>query len=644
MRARLGALVLVLASGALACVGSRPAQGPTPPTAPEPVVVVDEPVEPPAEPVPEIAPPPVESSTETTAPREDEEILVRVGLVSDLDRYELGCCDGRIHLQMLQMLQMVQPGGASEVLTGPLTVMPASRSVTPPVYRLQAAALRDEGEAERLAADLARRTGWPGDVGFDAESGLYRVRLGRFVERSAADEARRRVAGLGLGSIWVTQEAARLDEPGLRIVRPGEPDLIVAGRWLAIRPADGLESLPVLLDDGLARFRGALLLYVNDRGSLNLVNELPLEQYLRGVVPRELGPELYPRIEALKAQTVAARTYTLHHLGEFTAEGYDICKGPRCQVYGGQSAEHPLSDRAVEETAGQVILHHDSLIDSMYSANCGGHTEDAPVVFPWMDAPYLQGVPCPEASPVTLAGAADRPAHELDLLRPEEAFFLAWDPTSRRLTVAEAEARRQGLAASREIPLADDLVTLASRGDDLSPGPLQLVPGDRLTLYRWNGRVLAVSHDEDPARLPTDQDARLHTWRRVKTDRELADRVARRYPGFRLDRLEVLSRGISGRVGRLRLVDRSGRTEVVEGLAVRWVLDLPDTRFEMRRLSGAWEFVGGGWGHGVGLCQIGAFRMAGRGASYREILGHYYSGVRLGRAVVRRPGAARPSP
>lgn len=738
-------LVLPVALWAAGCAGSRPAERPAPPTGtPEPVAVA-EPAEPTPEPPPQdVAPPPVEAPDEALEHEiATEEIPVRVGLVSDLARYELPCCDGRIHVQV---------DGSPMALSGPLTVVPASRSVTPPVHRLQAAALRDEGEAERLATDLARRTGWPADVGFDAESGLYRVRLGRFDQRSAADDARRRVAGLGLGGVWVTQEAARLDEPALRIVRSGEPALTVAGRWLAVQPGDGIESLPVLLDDGLSRFRGALLLYVNDRGTLNLVNELPLEQYLRGVVPRELGPELYPRIEALKAQAVAARTYTLHHLGEFSAEGYDICKGPRCQVYGGRTAEHPLSDRAVEETAGQVILHHDSLIDSMYSANCGGHTEDAPVVFPWMDAPYLQGVPCPEASPVRLVAAdadgapypraltrrllpeptspgslrddlqerlrelarqaglappgdrlgslertevrryvrslfdlvldpdllvdgtsprgdastlapaaAPRPAtpdtavteteaewllvrlaEQIGLLRSEEAYFLRLDATGRRLTVAEAEARRQGLSASREIDLPSELVTLASRGGHLQAGTLELVPGDRLVLHRWRGQVVAVSHGEDTAALPVDRNASLHTWRRVKTDRELAERVSRRYPGFRLERLEVLSRGISGRVGKLRLVDRSGRTELVEGLAVRWVLDLPDTRFEMRRLSGAWEFVGGGWGHGVGLCQIGAFRMAGRGATYREILGHYYSGVRLGRAVVRRP-ATRPS-
>ena len=110
------------------------------------------------------------------------------------------------------------------------------------------------------------------------------------------------------------------------------------------------------------QFRGRILIFVNDRGLLNVINELPLEEYLRGVVPKEMGPEIYDRLEALKAQTVAARTYTLKNLGEFTDEGYDICATPRCQVYGGMGNEHPLTDRAIRETAGEVLVFKDQLV------------------------------------------------------------------------------------------------------------------------------------------------------------------------------------------------------------------------------------------------------------------------------------------
>ncbi len=173
----------------------------------------------------------------------------------------------------------------------------------------------------------------------------------------------------------------------------------VRGRWVALWSSSGAE---VRLPGGL--YRGRILVYLNDRGSLNLINELPLEDYLRGVVPREMGPELYDDLEGLKAQAVAARSYAVRNFGEFAAEGYDICATPRCQVYGGRGAEHPLSDRAVSETAGQILVHDGEPVDALYSSTCGGHTEDVGVVFPLKSEPYLRAVSCFEAGLTELAG------------------------------------------------------------------------------------------------------------------------------------------------------------------------------------------------------------------------------------------------
>ncbi|MCM2270833.1 MAG: hypothetical protein NDJ75_12080, partial [Thermoanaerobaculia bacterium] len=96
------------------------------------------------------------------------------------------------------------------------------------------------------------------------------------------------------------------------------------------------------------------------------------------------------------------------------------------------------------------------------------------------------------------------------------------------------------------------------------------------------------------------------------------------------------SRGVSGRVGKLRLTAAGGETIDLEGLTVRWTFDLPDTLWTARRLAPeggrrGWQFTGRGWGHGVGMCQTGAFGMARRGYDFRTILQHYYSGVRVAR-------------
>src|SRR5690606_17233959 len=122
-----------------------------------------------------------------------------------------------------------------------------------------------------------------------------------------------------------------------------------------------------------------------------VINRLPLETYLRGVVPTALGPMVYPQLEAQKAQAVAARTYALKNLGRFNARGYDICDSPACQAYHGTTNEHPLSDSAVTATAGLVLTYENQLIDALYTSTCGGQTDDVANVFPGRAEPYLRG-------------------------------------------------------------------------------------------------------------------------------------------------------------------------------------------------------------------------------------------------------------
>ena len=84
---------------------------------------------------------------------------------------------------------------------------------------------------------------------------------------------------------------------------------------------------------------------LNGFGELRPINWVGLEQYLLGVVPAELGPEVWPEPQALRAQAVAARTYVWRNRGQFADEGFDLCATPRCQVYHGVDVEHPMSDR-----------------------------------------------------------------------------------------------------------------------------------------------------------------------------------------------------------------------------------------------------------------------------------------------------------
>ncbi|MBV9495768.1 MAG: SpoIID/LytB domain-containing protein, partial [Acidobacteria bacterium] len=154
-------------------------------------------------------------------------------------------------------------------------------------------------------------------------------------------------------------------------------------------------------------YRTAARVWINPRGTFNVINELNLEDYLRGVVPAEMGPKIYDELEALKAQAIAARTYAVRNMGQFRNEGYDICPGPACQAYLGAGGEAALSDQAVKETTGLIATYNGAPIDALYTATCGGETSDVGTMFPGRNEPYLKRARCVELEMTALAGRAD---------------------------------------------------------------------------------------------------------------------------------------------------------------------------------------------------------------------------------------------
>lgn len=151
---------------------------------------------------------------------------------------------------------------------------------------------------------------------------------------------------------------------------------------------------PVPLELEGRAYRGQMEVRL-EQGILQVVNRVGLEDYLRGVVPREL---LSSQLEAVKAQAVLARTYVLAHLKEPTA-AWDVRDDVGHQVYGGVTAEHPVSDRAVRETAGLVLAWEGRLASRVvFHSTCGGSTEGNENVFGTPPVPYLRPVPCLDQS------------------------------------------------------------------------------------------------------------------------------------------------------------------------------------------------------------------------------------------------------
>ncbi|HKP68466.1 MAG TPA: SpoIID/LytB domain-containing protein [Pyrinomonadaceae bacterium] len=137
-------------------------------------------------------------------------------------------------------------------------------------------------------------------------------------------------------------------------------------------------------------YRGRLEVFVNSRGTLTVVNVVPLEEYLLGVVPAELG---LPHIEAQKAQAIAARTYAVANTDGYGTKGFDMVPTVWSQVYKGVSIETAMGTRAVRETRGLVATYQGKPIMAYFTSTCGGRTEDVENVFDTRE-PYLRGVEC----------------------------------------------------------------------------------------------------------------------------------------------------------------------------------------------------------------------------------------------------------
>jgi SpoIID/LytB domain protein len=309
-------------------------------------------------------------------------------------------------------------------------------------------------------------------------------------------------------------------------------------------------------------YPGRLELQPNAYGTYTLVNEVPLETYLRGVVPYEIG--INAPTAALEAQAVIARTYVLSNLRRFAVDGYQLCADTHCQVYYGLKGVAPSTDSAIASTRGMVLTFQNQLVDALYSSTTGGVTASFSDVWNGEDRPYLRPV---------IDTAND-----------------VWQLSGRSL--ASEENFLQFISLDQEFN---------ESGEDL---------------FRWRKE----SSLEDITK-------GLQKFLRVKNS-----------PFAKLkkvEEMEVKERSSSGRILKLDVKTDIGTFSLYKD-EVRSAFAAPkSTLFYLQPLNkgkpGLWgyAFVGGGFGHGVGLSQIGAQNLAKLGWSSQKILQFYYPGTQI---------------
>ena len=141
-------------------------------------------------------------------------------------------------------------------------------------------------------------------------------------------------------------------------------------------------------------YRGNLIIQARN-GALTVINDVDLENYLKGVIPAEM-PSGWDT-EAHKAQAIAARSYALANLGKRADKGYDLNDTPQDQAYGGASAEKKSTTYAVKETQGIVLTHDQKIISAYYTASAGGYTKSANAAW-GKNLPYIRSVPSYDSS------------------------------------------------------------------------------------------------------------------------------------------------------------------------------------------------------------------------------------------------------
>ena len=183
-------------------------------------------------------------------------------------------------------------------------------------------------------------------------------------------------------------ESWRIERNGdrLRGVGPDGVASVWQGGSLVARPSDG-----ALLAVNGKHYRGELLFVPNDTG-VTVVNRVRMDDYLRGVVPLEIGTRDPRDSAAVQAQAVTARSYAYVHMGRTGRRPYDITASVTDQLYGGADVETPVSNAAVSATRGLVLQYGGRVVNAPYHSACGGSTAAADEIWRSENEPYLQRV------------------------------------------------------------------------------------------------------------------------------------------------------------------------------------------------------------------------------------------------------------
>ena len=327
----------------------------------------------------------------------------------------------------------------SRVRIDPRLLSPQPSSNENAGYRVLVGGAATREEAEQNEKEIQKITEHDAHAVLDTETKTWGMFVGGKLSREEAEELRARLEDAGIEATIEGREPQTIAQkstsnspvrltsrsalPSREVVASSSSGQTFSSSAPVLFASDDEQNAPVRFNE--RPYRGRIEVFTNLRGSLTVVNELGLEDYVRGVVANELSPGGYPAIEALKAQAIAARTYALKNRGQFMSQGFDVLPTTRSQVYRGLTSENPLSTRAVDETRGLIATYNGEPINALYTSTCGGRTEDSEKIF--NDAmPYLRAREC-AAEGMTFDRFVIKTSREPAELRDDSNVLLARD-------------------------------------------------------------------------------------------------------------------------------------------------------------------------------------------------------------------------
>ncbi|NOZ61920.1 MAG: SpoIID/LytB domain-containing protein [Calditrichaeota bacterium] len=403
----------------------------------------------------------------------------------------------------------------------------------------------------------------------------YWIAVGDFADKKSAQEFRQSRENPGEYAVIeniVSQATATIELAGQKFAAPIRIVPENPTRDTHITVSDiviGIEFHWQKLED--LDYRGIVEIGVNNSGKLVVVNEVNIEDYLTSVNSSEMTSDC--PLGLLEAQTVAARSTVFATMGKHHYNAnFHLCSDDHCQCYHGKKREQDISRQAVENTWGEVIMYENEVCDARYSKICGGIIESYHNVWENRKIPYMMS-----------AIDSDKPL-EFPANTEEEA---------KKLIDSEPDC----YCNTNLYQLPPKLANLYSTEN----------------LFRWT-----VEYKRED----------LENLIKKKTGEDIGE----------LQDIEPLERGDSGRLIYLNLVGSKKTLKIGKELEIRRVLSeshLYSSLFYVEKETAAdgkvKKFIlkGGGWGHGVGLCQVGATVMAMKNIPYPDILKHYYQQIRL---------------